>query len=707
MKYLFEQSNNQPKQSDVDFAIKLILSIKIKDADSSHWAYIEYLCDLKGKNKPSQKAIDKVFEKTQAFRSKPELLHKLCTLDGNAASAKVIGETLVDYVRFHYSFETIKFFCEKATNKPTSSHVSEALSFALKNFPKNKEHIEYLCSLKGEMKLSPTNFNKVVDAALNEKDWVFVKNLCENNELCKKTIKHLLGKIVIGNSLLPFDLMTHVYQKSVTKPSQLDTSVALKTIRKKIEGFDSEHWQYINYLLTLTGDNKPEQDDVNKVLIKAFSFSNENLLKNVVFQKENAPSEELVSELLLSCINDAKNLKSLAFISNFYELSINKPTTAHISEALIALLKNFPKEKDYINYFCSFNLKQTAINNLLESSVAVEDWDMAKALFERSIAPDQEAVSTVILALTSEDGTYFNFQACEFLVYLSNLRGTNKPNQNALKAAALWATTANDLDFVKDLFSKIEDKVIVQEIIDKSLPTIASSFHSLPMLRYLCELEGIKLDQKVIDKAFVNSVDSKSLEVVQYLNSLSTKPSEQAIKQASAKAEKLGDLVLSIVNFLKSLVSQFVKKEEKVEIKSTTPIREVVDQRRVSEKERENTYPSQKGQASKGGIFEPEASCFTGKQRKDIKARITLLRKDLKESCCGFFTGPKPEKINGLEKLLKIGKEPGMTVARAIRLIDQDKRYPNLRAGVFSNETDKLLKDLLKPEQKTSTKIVS
>jgi hypothetical protein len=91
-------------------------------------------------------------------------------------------------------------------------------------------------------------------------------------------------------------------------------------------------------------------------------------------------------------------------------------------------------------------------------------------------------------------------------------------------------------------------------------------------------------------------------------------------------------------------------------------------------------------------------SCFTSEQLAEIQARIDELQEQIDDNCCLSFWSNidrKQQKINGLEHLIKIAKEPGMTIAEAIKQVESEKEFSELRSGIFSTKTATLLDELL------------
>jgi hypothetical protein len=90
-----------------------------------------------------------------------------------------------------------------------------------------------------------------------------------------------------------------------------------------------------------------------------------------------------------------------------------------------------------------------------------------------------------------------------------------------------------------------------------------------------------------------------------------------------------------------------------------------------------------------------QTSCFSARQIREINSKINELENEIDSSCFGFFTARKNQKISGLRELLKIAEKPGITISDAIKQVEEDKRFSDLRAGVFSTRTATLLDSLL------------
>ncbi|MBA3536810.1 MAG: hypothetical protein H0T84_09405, partial [Tatlockia sp.] len=170
---------------------------------------------------------------------------------------------------------------------------------------------------------------------------------------------------------------------------------------------------------------------------------------------------------------------------------------------------------------------------------------------------------------------------------------------------------------------------------------------------------------------------ANSIDVVRYLCELKTAkaPSHEAMLQ------KLNvDTPEEIAIYLTSRLSQGSSNKKTSE---TKPGLKVAD-----------TKPQSTSQA---GFFYPNnRTCFSLDQIAAIEARIAEL--DIEVNGCFSFLyvnhSRKDEKKAGLYELLRIGREPNMKIAEAIKRIENDDRYPELQTGKLSNRTGKLLDQL-------------
>jgi hypothetical protein len=701
MKYLFEESSTKPSQ----YAVNLILSsishpVYIGQNHARNWDFIEYLSS----QQPDQDTIAKVL-KAAVFHGQQSLVQKLCaSKEVNAPTVKVIGELLIKAAKtgpedLSVSLEMIKTLCE-GSKKPTKEAVSEAVVAAINSRslinPIKWDYLEYLCKENRPNQPAIDKILKLAAAMLPR--WDFVKTLCENKD--NPPSQSALGDILkqaAWNSL-PLNVMIDLFETSITKPAKEDVNSTLGLICKmQIKKADSKHWDYINYLLDLKEENKPEQDAVNTVLKTAFAFYNEELLLSLSFHIDNAPSSEAVAELVIKAINDNKP-NSLEMIKILCEQSINKPTTNQISDALIAALKNFPEKKDYVQYFCSLNPNQAASNEGFEAATKADDLVFAKTFFAMRNPPNQKAVSNALILLSRKQGTWSDLNTCKFIAFLCELR----PDQEAINTAFIYAARANNLDMVILLTSMDKEYAPDQQTINNSLPNIASKSHLFPILRHLCELEGREPGQTLINTTLIKSVESGSLEIVQYLLALKPKPEQEAINAASDRAEALAETSFDSVKetFLK--LASFLRNEnvEKGEKKSASFSNSTFFNNKSTTKSSSTSSPNPDiSKKSKSNFFPkviPKKSCFSDSQIKEINARIAELDDEM-NGCFSCFadTARKQQKIDGLYRLIEIGEKPEMTIPEAIANVVQDRRFSDLRTGTIYNRTAKLLDGFL------------
>ncbi|MBA3535031.1 MAG: ankyrin repeat domain-containing protein [Tatlockia sp.] len=97
-----------------------------------------------------------------------------------------------------------------------------------------------------------------------------------------------------------------------------------------------------------------------------------------------------------------------------------------------------------------------------------------------------------------------------------------------------------------------------------------------------------------------------------------------------------------------------------------------------------------------------QTSCFSARQIRDINSKINELENEIDNSCLGFFESRKNQKIAGLKQLLKIAEKPGISIEEAINQVEKDERFPEIRSGVFSTRTAKLLDSLLEIQNLSS-----
>jgi hypothetical protein len=495
MKHIFEKGSNQPSQQDVCKALKFLCKHKVTRADSEYWDYISFLCDLKGKNKPDQKAINKAF--IVATGSKiTKLVRKLCLLDvDNAPDQKIVIEKFNQFVRYSSDLKSLRIItiiCEDRVNDLTSDIVALALADALKtNFPKNKAYISYLSNLKSEIKPDQTAINQALESFAHEAQWDLVELLClnENNPPSQTAIGKVLKIAVIGNSELPLDSMISLFEKSAVKPNKEAVSTTLIDLcnLKVKEDSESNYWRHINYLLSLSGENKPNQNALNVVSDLAFLVNKDALLGELCTREgeDNAPSALILEQILIEFVSFSNQPESMALIKLIAEKSTSKPSKDAINKAFQAAIKahnNYSVEK-LVEIVGDNELDQDLINTRLIELAGEDGYlDMVQCLCElKTKAPGQEIMAAAAkkveaLIENSAEGQYL--QIAEYLKsrLLIDSSNTELPD-NTIETEKVHSTVE-----IKEIITEIKEtnnptetkETMVSQAIIMQRPTISS-----------------------------------------------------------------------------------------------------------------------------------------------------------------------------------------------------------------------------------------
>ncbi|MBA3536253.1 MAG: hypothetical protein H0T84_06565 [Tatlockia sp.] len=775
--------------------------------------------------------------RTAVLSNRSNLVKNLCSLDADRApDQKVVSELLLegagDKQRSKVSLEIIKLLCEAGTNPPEQADVNVAVDEVLKCPAIKWDYLKYFCSLKTACKPDQTAIDKIMGAAAKAGDWPFVKALCEaENPPSQKAVGNILKiagtrKLQImsrnrpANYELPYEVMTHLFERSLIKPSKEDISATLILICEKQDLKEKKTWDVISYLCALPGEQTPSKVALNLVLRTAVLSNRSNLVKTLSARDgERAPDQKFVADLLIESAEgiNKKSYVSLEIIKVFCETSINKPTQPDVSAALEAAFKT--KKWDYVSYFCSLTTDNRpnpdTIDNAFKAAAAAREWtvvetlcltanppsqkaigyvvviapfEIKKYIFEKSVTkPSQTQVDIILTAICRSKNNWIKSEKLECISYLCALTGEDKPSQPVIKTVLLAAVSNNNQDIVKKLclldsdnapnpgdidlaleqanrlemvqyLCELEKYAPGPEAIDKKLIAAASS-HFIDQVKYLCESKTP--GQQAIDEALIGAVSSLdnyfevfALEILKYLcESKTIKPSQNAINSALIVSASLPCFLIKYLCELMPTPNQDVLEEaviaaapngsletfqylfEKLDSTKQEKVRELASNRTnnieikfyLTKKEPENkkqenetvlsleTETKVQGSSNKvadptrhssqnvvltiAPIVEPEPSrnsCFLDSQIEAINARITQLEGEMDGCCFSFFvnTDRKKEKISGLTELLRMGREPGMTVARAITQIIKDERFPELRAGTIYNRTRELIDDL-------------
>ncbi|MBA3535666.1 MAG: hypothetical protein H0T84_03495 [Tatlockia sp.] len=308
IKFMFETSVTKPTRSDVSTALTFICS-KVNSADSERWDSINYLLALKGENSPDRNAIQRVLKLASKF-TKHGLMRLLCTIEGkNGPGVTTIEEVLIDMVDHTNdleSLETIKCLCESSTDKPGRLRVSEALHHACIMYPAKENYVMYLSSLTTENKPTQVAIDRVLKWASEAGTWGFVKTLCanKNNPPSQIAIGQLLRMVNWSNSF-PFDLLTSLFETSITKPSQEDIDATLM----KMDMSKPEKIQFIDYLCDLKGLSEPSAKVITILFDSAVSAGNAHFVEKLaLIDGDNALDPEVINNTLIALADKPDSL---------------------------------------------------------------------------------------------------------------------------------------------------------------------------------------------------------------------------------------------------------------------------------------------------------------------------------------------------------------------------------------------------------------
>ncbi|MBA2657407.1 MAG: hypothetical protein H0U70_10590 [Tatlockia sp.] len=709
MTHLFEKSKIIIAKDKVSWTLeKLCVSLE-NNPDNKVWRYISYLCALTGINKPEQRVIDIALKVAVKFQQ-TDLVRNLCLLrQDNAPSSSVIAKEFSAILYVTPSLQAsdiLKSLFELSANKPSSNLTNiELKTMRDTNFSLYRENIKYLCN---STKAANYTISAVLAAAAKNSDWEFVTFLIQNeiNPPNRESISKLLKKAGEVASELPFETIRDLFEISINNPTNDDLNALIIAITKnKISSADSKFWDYLTYLLSLKSGYLIEQEAQDTVAQTAFLYKKLDIFYSV------SCSLKVATELFIKALNQADDSDSLEMMKFFCEKAVNKPNNAQISRALILAAANFSGAKDKVTYLYSLAVNQEAIDKLLEAATFHQDWDFVKQICDNEAKPPSQQQIGMILFKTSHIADPLPFEIMKYLFeksvvkpsskdvdstltamawevftkkefkeYLLDLKGDNKPSQDAINIVFRLAVKANNYYFVEKLLKRGAHS---QNTVDYVFLEIVTNPAAFEMTKLLFQF-ALKPSQDAIKKAGQNILEGLSSSQIQ--DSMNYEDIKNFFKN--------GGFFTELALFLKSVKEPELVEELKptqTQKQKQKPIQILTQNQSL----KDQSNLSSKISSSGAMLFQKPLkieikSCLSDSQFEAIKARINELKDEIDNSCFGFFSARKSEKIEGLKELIRLSEMPNMQLGRAIRLIEEDKRFPGLRAG-FNNRTAELL----------------
>lgn len=553
--YLFETSINKPSKEDVDRTLKGILAYNHYNAQNPKLLKeISYLCALTGENKPSQDVMNQAL-KTALINNKEDLVKQLCLIEGeNAPEQSVVGNLLIGCAGLNNRMPVIQLLCETSFNKPTQADVSASVVETIKVSPLKKDYLSYFIHMNTANKPNQDTMDKVLAAAARENDWDFLKFLCGiDNTPSQKAIDNLLK--LAGSKIrtpsknrtqtieLPFDVIIHLFEYSIIKPSKEVVSSTLKDILENRDLKSQQIWEKINYLCALNGDNKPSQDAINKVLSQAVLFNQTDLVKKLcTLEADNAPEQKVIAGTLINSAVNQQIAISLEIIALLCEHSINKPTQTELSAALEAASEN--KKWAYVSYFSKLETdnkpNQASIDKAVEAAATAGKWELVKTLFSTAnfpsqkalgfamkrapfevlesffetslIKPETQTVDSTLISLSRAKNLWKDFDKLKNIAYLCALTGENKPSSEIINLTLISAVINSNHAIATQLCLMKSDNAPDQKNIEAALMNATT----LDLIQSLCDLPINPPSSEAIDKALLTAVSEQSVEKVQY-----------------------------------------------------------------------------------------------------------------------------------------------------------------------------------------------
>ncbi len=700
---------------------------------------IVYLSTLTVDTKPQQSAIDEVLH-LASQNNDWDFFRLLCQFPtDNAPSSEMLGKILYEQIKDENNFfENMKFLFENSTNKPNQNDVSAALRLICKSKVSLANsvywnYIEYLCALEGANKPNQKAIEKAFLGAVNSKKLTLISKLCQLSKDNAPGLTVLSEKFIelvkFTNDLKSLKIIIAICESA----NKLTSKIVSDALTDSLKTNFPKNLMYTKFLASLNSEIKPDQKAIDAVIESLITIKEWDFIKTLCESKDNPPSSKALGKVL-----EQAGIGELGFtlMTSLFEQSVFKPSQADVSSTLITICKLKIKEYEesthwpYIHYL--LNLKeenkpsQEAIDTVFDLAYTVYKDELLIDLSTREgkeNAASSEALETILFELVGGANTSGDLNLikvfCEqstnkpnisaavtdilkhFSVkkdlakYFLRLDGDIKPAQHHINQALSAAGDECDWEFVRTLCMNSANppsEDVIENILERAWFDETVPFE---IVKFLIEDSFTKPSQQAIDKIFANVCcygKPSRKEFFDYIGKLASSEGIKAAYQLATELQNNGALerLRHLTNDEDTKVNiGFFKKG----IAEANPISNAEVKQKLFHSNEDNSLIALETNQNK--------SCFSNEQIDAILTRISELREEVTSCFSFFYRERKNKKVTGLEELLRIGKEPEMTVAVAVERIEKDKRFPDLRAGMLSNRTGELLDNLLNANGKS------
>jgi hypothetical protein len=515
-KFICEQSTVKPSREKIEEFLK-------SAASSSEGEYIEFICSLNTENKPQQPAIDDAFKTLS--RNNGELLKKFCSNNSITKPSVTAIDYALGQLHSRNALEPFKYICEQSPVKPSQKRLEEILkeSHACPHY--KWDFVEYIYFLDSK-NLSNTTINDVFKEAAYHKKWALVHRInaesATNPEV--NAVNYALNQAYSQENLQEFQ---HICTQSVIKPSQNQ----IEEILEKAHSFSKPKWNFVDYICSLSSENKPPQAAINAAL-KALSWCKEQsalikkLCTNNSINKPSISAIDYVLERIFS--NDDMDL-----FKYICEQGIIKPSQNQI-EKILEKAHSFSKPKwNFVDYICSFSSenkpRQPAIDDALKTlSWCKDQLGLIKKLCSKDSVnkPSGAAIDYVLEKIFSND----DMDTFQYICEQSVIKPSQNQIEKILKAAHNWPYKWNFVDYICSLSSENKPP---QSAIDAALKALSLHKDQSALIKKLCSKDSVnKPSGAAIDYVLEKNFSNDDMDTFQYICEQSViKPSQNQIEK--------------------------------------------------------------------------------------------------------------------------------------------------------------------------------
>lgn len=632
-KFIFERGTTTPSQGVAEEVLARAYS---HPHHLSKWSFVDYLCFLTSENKPGTGSIDSALIRA-ANAKKWDLVKKICTLtSANKPSRTAIGLVLLEALRTE-QLEVLQFIFEHGTTNPSQIATEEVLekAFSHPSLRNKWEFVDYLCALTVENKPGQSLVSNALFSASTAKKWDLVRKICaltSDNRPTQNSVGLVLLDTFYAEQL---EVFKFIFEKGTTKPNQESVAEVLSTALAQLHY--PAKWDFIDYLCSLTADNKPSQKMISEVLIVAANIRKWDLVKKLyTLSGDNKPKQGALAHALEIAATD----NQLHIITDICALPADLcPGSAAIDEALV-------------------NAAGRGYNDIVSFFTAMKSDNK----------PTQQGYITAFLAAASTKQFHVLCQLKKIEQTLVN---------QALKAPPRSANIAGIISILQH-----------RELLEASDADVTGAFinacssGSQYLVNYFITPHNkIELAPEAYHKGLLAGVEANNgliiVMLLVYLNQKTKILSEKSIQEALVKASGLGKN--DIVDFLRP---PKVKSPETEQSGTTQSTARTLDAPQINAKPAASTSPPANHVPS-ASVAAPQSAPLTQAPQNTAPLLFNAVSSGnlaAVKQICGKITADKPQMID-LDKALAMTKQRDIThcLLQAKRILKLHKHIAALK----------------------------